>query len=147
MVHLSLSQSLSHRASLSQSPSSHLKLSSLKILSSSLSQHHSLKLTLSPSLAQLILNVSAFETRRHRHTNRPKPLISLRPMPPFASNPYLVLFTHTLSLYVISDTFRSLSLSLSLSPFLASIGSHITRLTSDRSIPFHFALIITVYDH
>ena len=38
-------------------------------------------------------------------------------------------------------------LSLSLSPFLAPIGSHITRLTSNQSIPFRFELSIIVYDH
>ena len=60
---------------------------SLKNLSSSLSQRHSLKLTLSPPSARLILNVAATETQRHWPTNRPKPLISLRPTPPSASDP------------------------------------------------------------
>ena len=45
------------------------------------------------------------------------------------------------------QTHFSFVFSLSLSPFLAPIESYITRLTSNRSIPFHFALIITVYDH
>ena len=60
---------------------------SLKNLSSSLSQRHFLKLTLSPPSARLILNVAATETQRHWPTNRPKPLISLRPTPPSASDP------------------------------------------------------------
>ena len=127
------------------SPSlSMLKLSSsLKTLSGKLSQHHSLKLPYSPLPAWLILNIAITEARHHRPTSRPKPPISLRPTPPSTLDPHgrspRTHFSFVLSL--------SLSLSLSISPFLAPIGSHITRLTSNRSIPFHFTLIIIGYDH
>ena len=69
----------------------HLKalISSLKTLSSKLSQCHSLKLTHSPPLAWLILNVAVTETQRHQPTNCLKPPISLRPMPPIVSDPLL----------------------------------------------------------
>ena len=68
--------SLSHFVSLSLSLSQSLqKLSKL-------SQCHSLKITHSPPLAWLILNVPATETWHHRPINCPKPPISLRPTPP-----------------------------------------------------------------
>ena len=119
-----------------------LKLSSsLKTLSSKLSQHHSLKLPHSPPSAWLILNVVATKARCHRPTSCPKLPIILRPTPPSALDP------RRQSPQTHFSFVLSLSFSLSLSPFLAPIGSHITRLTSNQSILFRFALIITVYDH
>ena len=56
-------------------------------LSSSLSQLRSLKLTHSPLSARLILNIATTEAQRHRPTNRPKPPISLKSMPPSTSDP------------------------------------------------------------
>ena len=62
---------------------------------SNLNSQISLKQTLSTSLSQahsftaasrLILNVTATEAQRHRPTNRPKLLISLRPTPPSTSD-------------------------------------------------------------
>ena len=70
--------SLSHFVSLSLSLSLSQSLQKL----SKLSQCHSLKITHSPPLAWLILNVPATETWHHRPINRPKPPISLRPTPP-----------------------------------------------------------------
>ena len=63
---------------------------------SNLNSQISLKQTLSTSLSQahsftaasrLILNVTATEAQRHRPTNRPKPPISLKSMPPSTSDP------------------------------------------------------------
>ena len=106
---------------------------------------NSLRQTLSTSLSQAppFIAVGLTHPQRHRHQSSMSPThqlsqaadqpqahttICLRPTSPITSDPLL---------------FRSLSLS----SFLAPIGSHITRLTSNRSIMFHFALIIAVYDH
>ena len=78
-----LSQSLSSEALIS--------LISLKF---TLSNSH-LSVSLSPPLAQLILNVGATVARRHQPTSRPKLPISLRPTSPIASDP--LLFRHSTS--------------------------------------------------
>ena len=102
---------------------------------SKLSQRHSLKLPYLPPSAWLILNIVATEAWCHRPTSRPKLPISLKPTPSSTSDP------------CCRSPQTHFSFVFSLSSFLASIGSHITRLASNRSILFCFALIINVYDH
>ncbi|KAK7859367.1 hypothetical protein CFP56_006890 [Quercus suber] len=55
---------------------------------------YSLKLTLSPPPARLILNVAATEAQHHRPTNRPKPPIGLRPTLPIHLRPTSLLPIH-----------------------------------------------------
>ena len=117
-----LSHSLSPCLSLSHSLSSHLWTSSLSI---SLSQLRSLKLTFT------VADPTHRQRRRHQSSTSSTHQSS-QATDPCRWSP---------------QTHFSFIFSLSLSPFLAPIESHITRLTSNRSIPFHFALIITVYDH
>ena len=69
MVHFFFPFFYSHTVPLSQS------------LSFEAIPQNSLKLTLSPPSARLILNVTATEAWLHRPTNRPKPPISLKPTP------------------------------------------------------------------
>ena len=127
-IHASLSLIHSHLISDSEAHLSQFTLSTPVIKLRSLN-----------SLPQLwsLNSLYPTETRRHRPTSRPKPPINLKPTPPSALDPCRR----------SRQTHFSFVLSLSLSPFLAPIGSHITLLTSNWSIPFRFALIITVYDH